>query len=685
MSGGSLTLDDFWRLASVDDVQLSPDGAEVAYVVETYDEQRNTGHSAIWLVTLVGGQARQFTTGDTTDTQPRWSPDGTRLAFVSTRHEAKPQIFVISREGGEPARLTTEEKGATSPVWSPDGRRLCYTVAVPSSRQDVPQEKEWLEAHAEAEDTGRGLRRQQTLLSRFDGRGYIDHRAHLFLVSPDEKSAEPSQLTDGDWDVGEAAWSPDGRLIAFVSTAVEGQEHSLATDIWTVDAETGKRVRLTNGALMAGSPSWSPDGQRLAFYASPEWSTDGYRDAHLWMVSRQGGDQRDLSIRKDLGHRHVQPDYAFPNPGPPAWSPDGRFIYFTLIDRGDDAVYAVETSGGEPYRLTAVGTDVMTIKCAGDGQTLVLLACRPDHPFDIFTLPASGGVALPVTNMNFELLSSVSLTGPEHVTWTGPNGWEIEGWLYRPDGVEQPPLITHIHGGPYGAWGNSFYFQAQVLAGEGYASLYVNPRGSLGYGQEFSAAADWGADDFHDIMIGINSVLARGAADPERIGITGISYGGFMTNWAIGHSDRFRAAVSVNGVSNQISMFGVSDMSSLWLPTEFDGLFWDGGDATERYWEHSPIAYAGQIHTPLLLIQSENDYRCPIEQGEQMLTALRIRRQIAELVRFPGASHVIAQSGTPLQRYLQWKLALDWFDAYLKPKRASESGVDIQDAVSVPV
>jgi dipeptidyl aminopeptidase/acylaminoacyl peptidase len=664
-----LTLEDFWRLKPVTEVQPSPDGSAVAYVVGTYDEAKNQAHSAIWL--YAGGRARQFTGGESADMQPRWSPDGKRLAFVSARHEGKPQIFIIERDGGEPRRLTNEENGAVSPEWSPDGSRICYAVATTTDRQRVPAEKAWFEAHPEAEGKGAQLRRQNSLMGRFDARGYIDKRVHLFVIAVDDPNAKARQLTDGDFDDVEAAWSPDGALIAFLANRSEEQEHSISTDIWTVDVESGELRRLTDGNLMAGGPSWSPDGRRIAFYASPSWTVDGYRDAHVWLVSREGGDQRDLSGSKDLGHRHVQADYVFPNSNAPAWSPDGRTVYFTLIDHGDDAVHAVDVSTGNVRRLSAPGTDVYQISSAGD--TLFLLAVRPDHPFDVFTMPASAGqpgptpgTPEPLVSTNADLLDGVELVRPRHLTWTGPKGWEIEGWLYVPEGVEKAPMVVHVHGGPYGAWGESFYFQAQVLAGLGYASLYVNPRGSLGYGQEFSAAADWGEDDFRDIMAGVDAAITEGSIDPERLGITGISYGGFMTNWAVGHTDRFRAGVAVNGVSNHVTMYGVGDMSALWLPFEFGGQWWESKGALARYQHHSPISYVDRISTPLLLIQSEEDYRCPIEQGEQMLTALRVRRQIVELIRFPGCSHVISSSGTPLQRYMQWKVAIDWFDTYLK-------------------
>ncbi len=681
-----MTLDDFWSLKTVSDVRLSPDGATVAYVVGSYDEARNAVHSAIWLAALSGDEPRRFTSGEAADMTPRWSPDGRRLAFVSTRHEGKPQIFVIDVAGGEPRRLTNAPEGAYAPLWSPDGARLCYTSDCPSDRQEAPQEAAWLEAHTDADQTAPRLRRQTSLASRVDGRGYIDRRAHLFVVPVNDDAdptATPRQLTDGDYDAAEAAWSPDGALIAFVSNRADDAEHTFASDIWTVDVDSGALTALTDGTLMAAAPTWSPDGETAAFYAAPDLTRVGHADTHLWAVSRRGGDGRDLSAVAglDRAFRSVQSDYHFPSAQPLTWAPDGRTILFLSIDHGDSAVYALDVAASAARRVTPGPIDVVGLQCAPDGGSLVLLAATPSRPFDLFVAPMEGGAPQPLVETNRALLDEIALVEPARVTWKGPDSWDIEGWLYSPRAAapEQPyPLILHVHGGPYGAWGNAFLFQAQAFAEAGYASFYVNPRGSLGYGQDFSQAADWGEKDFGDLMAGIDCVLARGRVDPARLGMTGISYGGFMTNWALGHTDRFAAGVSVNGVSNQISMYGTSDMSALWLEREYGGPYWAGEEQWRRYWRHSPIASVDRITTPLLLLQSENDYRCPIEQGEQLLTALRVRRRTVELVRFPGCSHVIAASGTPLQRYLQWKLALDWFGAYLKP--AGQSGTPVEDA-----
>jgi dipeptidyl aminopeptidase/acylaminoacyl peptidase len=671
-----MSLADFWALKLVSDVQGAPDGRTVAYVVGSYDEAHNKATSAIWLVGLDDKWVRQFTAGEAADTAPRWSPDGARLAFVSTRHEDKPQIYIINRDGGEPRRITDVKDGAFCPVWSPDGRHLCYSVAVESDRQKVPGETAWFEAHKDADGKAARMRRQTTLVSRLDGRGYVDRRTHLFLIDVDAPNTEPRQLTDGDYDDTEPTWSPDGAVIAFISNRTVDAEYNLASDVWTIDVESGALTRLTDENLSAFAPAWSPEGATIAFYAAPEVIAHGYHDFHLWTVSRTGGGQRDLSAALDQSYRFLQPDYEWPTPTPPAWSPDGKTLYLSAADHGDGAVYAAVVATGEVQRISPTDADVVGVRCMPDGQTLVLLASTPLRPYDLFTLPASGGELTPLTRTNETLLNRVSLVAPERLTFEGPDGLEIEGWLYRPlqAASQRPyPLVLNVHGGPRGAWGNLFMFQAQTLATAGYASLYVNPRGSVGHGQAFARRADWGEKDFGDLMAGIDAVLAQGEVDPRRLGVTGISYGGFMTLWTLGHTDRFAAGVAVNGVSNMISMYGVSDITALWFEREFGGPFWTSEEQWRRYRHHSPISYVDYIAAPLLLIQSENDYRCPIEQGEQMLTALRIRRQTVELVRVPGASHVIATTGVPHQRYFQWKLVQDWFDQYLKGEERADA------------
>ena len=664
-----LTLEDFWHLKTVADPQPSPDGTQVAYVVGSYDEEKNQAHSAVWLASLENGQCRQLTSGESQDMQPRWSPDGSRLAFVSTRHEGKPQLFLIEMSGGEARRLSSVTNGATSPLWSPDGKHLCYTATLDTDRQKVAQETAWFQAHSDVDTNAPRLRRQSTLLTRFDAGGYIERRTHLFLLALDNVQAEPRQLTDGDFDAAQAVWSPDGMLIAFVSNRSTSADASLTSDIWTVSVESSELQCLTSGDLSATFPSWSPNGETIAFFAEhPLNARSDYEDAHLWRVSRTGGDQCDLMAHLDRSLAAVQPDYLFSTGTPPIWALDGQTIFFVSAEHGANAIFALAVEGGDCWRVSVTDADIGALQSVATRQVFVSVAATATQPYDLFTIPCNGGELQPLVATNHALLDEISIAPTERISFTGPDGWKIEGWLVRPLHAERPyPLILHVHGGPYSSWGYSFYFQAQALAGAGYASLYINPRGSKGYHLTFTRAADWGEKDFLDLMAGVDAVLAMGEVDPQRIGITGISYGGFMTNWALGHIDRFAAGVSVNGVSNMVSMCGTSDVGTLWLGVQF-GRFWESEETWQWYRAHSPITSVEHISTPLLLLQSENDYRCPIEQGEQFFSALCARQQTVELIRFPNASHVIASTASPHHRYLQWKLTLDWFETHLKTR-----------------
>ncbi len=668
-----LNLEDFWRLKTVGDPQPSSDGAQVAYVVGSYDEDKNSASSAIWLASLQDGQCRQLTSGESQDMQPCWSPDGSQLAFVSTRHEGKPQLFLIEVAGGEARRLTNVTHGATSPLWSPDGKHLCYTSTQDTDRQKVAQETAWFKVHSDVNTDVPHLRRQATLLTRFDARGYIESRTHLFLLNLNDTQTEPRQLTEGNFDAAQAVWSPDGTQIAFIANRSPNADASLASDIWTVEVESGDLQCLTDGNLSSASPSWSPDGATLAFFAErPLNARSGYEDPHLWLVSRTGGDQRDIMAHLDRTLAAVQPDYLFGAGASPLWSLDGRTIYFVSAEHGANAIFALNVKTGDCWRVSSTPADIVALQSVAAKQMFVGVAATPTQPYDLFTVPWSGGKLQPLVATNSALLAEVSIAPTQRISFTGPDGWEIEGWLVSPPQTEHPyPLILHVHGGPYSAWGYSFYFQAQALAGAGYASLYINPRGSKGYSLAFTQAADWGEKDFLDLVAGVDAVLAMGEADPQRVGITGISYGGFMTNWAVGHIDRFAAAVSVNGVSNMVSMSGTSDLGTLWLGTQF-GRFWESEETWQWYCAHSPITYVKSISTPLLLLQSENDYRCPIEQGEQLFSALCARQQTVELIRFPNASHVIVGTASPHHRYLQWKLTLDWFETHMKTRTVTE-------------
>jgi dipeptidyl aminopeptidase/acylaminoacyl peptidase len=426
--------------------------------------------------------------------------------------------------------------------------------------------------------------------------------------------------------------------------------------------------------------SWSPDGQTIAFYSSSDITRVPYSDSHVWLVSRQGNDERDLSGILDRPSGGMTgTDHAFTQPVGPAWSPDGKTLYFPVSDHGDQALWAMEVESQQGRRVSRGPASCGGPQITPDGQALQCIAAAPGQPLNICTVPTSGGPLTRITHENQELLQQVRLSEPERFTFKGAKDWDVEGWLVRPLNAEPDkpfPVVLFIHGGPWGAYGNTFYMEHQVLAAKGMGSVYINPRGSTGYGQAFASANDWGLDDYQDIMAGVDHVVERGLADPRRLAVTGISYGGYMTNWVIGHTNRFACALSENGICNLISFTGTADVGPMWFHRELGGPFWASPELLQRFIVHSPITYVSQMETPLLLVQAENDFRCPIEQGEQLFSALRMRHKTVEMIRFPNASHGIMLSAAPHHRVEHWQVAEAWFARYLlaaaEPEQAEE-------------
>jgi Tol biopolymer transport system component len=404
-----LTNDDLWRIKSTTDARLSPDGTRVVYTVSWMKEEDDSLHSSLWIMDLDGSNARQLTSGEAADMQPAWSPDGTRLAFVSTRAGA-PQVFVLDFGGGDPRKLTSVERGASSPMWSPDGTKIVYSSNVEGESHLVESEKTWLEAHPQvAEKKGPKLRKLTALKYRFDSLGYIEGRNHLFLINAE--GGEPRQLTDGPWDESGAAWSPDGKEIAFLSDRSEDAERYWSTAVWSVDVESGEARRLTSDKLGAftGGLSWSPDSSTLAFYASPDIAREAFAEPHLWLVSRQGGDARDLSGVLDLPASHYAgTDFSFAMPVAPPWSKDGSTIYPTLGDHGNHVVYAIDVKTQSTRRISTGDGGPGGVQLTPDEKTLLCIAATPTRPLEVGTIPVAGGPFTPLTDVNHDLLAEVS-------------------------------------------------------------------------------------------------------------------------------------------------------------------------------------------------------------------------------------------------------------------------------------
>lgn len=648
---------DLLGIRFVSDPQISPDGRRVAFVVTTLSDEKDEYLSSVWVMDTAGGEPRPFTTGPRRDTAPRWSPDGMRLAFVSDREaKTKAQLYVMPSDGGEPMRLTDMKNGVSGPVWSPDGTRLAFVSRVGG----------WQEPEREEErGKSRPARVITSLKYKFDGEGFTyDRRPHVFVIPADGGQAR--QLTDGDFPDAWPVWSPDGRLIAFAAERHETRDEDWADDIYVVPADGGDLHRLTETAGPVWFPIFSPDGGSIAYFSSPYPKDDG-RNARVFSVSLNG--DKPACLTEDLD----RPAWIVM---PPAWSADGEGILFVIRDRGNHPIYRVRAKGGESPALFIAGDRTVTgLSVARGGGRVAFTATDSVSPAEVFVCNADGTGERQLTDLNRAWKAEVSLATPERFGYHRA-GFEIDGWVMKPVGLhpgKRSPALLWIHGGPHGEFGNYFSHEFQVYAGTGYAVIYTNPRGSQGYGEAFSRAVvgDWGGGDFADIMAGLEEALRRYPfIDAGRLGVIGISYGGYMTSWAIGHTNRFKAACSEAAINNIHTQFGTSDIGHIWNVGESGFLPWEN---MQWYLDRSPLTYAKEIDTPLLIVHSENDLRCPVEQGEQLFVALKKLRKDVTFVRFPDESHGLAVLGTPRHRLERFRLILEWFAKYLTPEPGAAS------------
>jgi dipeptidyl aminopeptidase/acylaminoacyl peptidase len=672
-----LAAEDLYRIQLAEDPRISQDGTRIAYVVTAFDRTSYEYRRTIWVVETATGASRQYTSGPN-DTAPAWSPDGSRLAFVrgaartvkpkdaEEREQGvgRPQIWVLPADGGEARQLTWHRLGAGSPIWSPDGTMLAY-VATTGEADDTEAEDAALDGKNVP-----AVRTITQLWNRADGVGWrYEYRHHLFLIDPND--GVPRQLTDGDWDDANPAWSPYGQRIAFTSDRTADRWRVLGSDIWTVDVSSGAVERVTDETLSCGAAAWSPDGTWLAFGASPRHDRSGHTDVY---VAAAEGEPRAHPITLDLVPTWSDDCMSDMRSGHgsslPYWSTDGREIICVASTRGTTHVYALPREGGQPRALTSGDCHVTGFSLDADRQILALAISHPTIPGELY-VQATDGQTEPraLTSLSKEPRESVTFAQPETFDFTGAEGWDVQGWVIRPPHApegERVPAVLEVHGGPQLMYGWSFFFEFQLLAAMGYAVVYANPRGSTGYGRTFSDAVtnDWGGKDYLDLMAGVDAAIERGGIDRDRLGVAGGSYGGYMTNWIVGHTDRFKAAVTMRCVSNLMVLFGASDVGWLLATLQFDEAPWPGGGQAFLL-ERSPITYVGNVRTPLLILHGENDLRCPIAEAEQMFTALKYMGRETEMVRFEGQSHDLSRSGHPRSRVLRLQHIQRWFERHI--------------------
>ncbi len=642
--------EDVYQLTGVSEPRLSPDGRRVAYTVWWVDPKKGEYRSAIWVVPVDGSEEpRRVTFGPKRDGRPRWSPDGTRLGFVSKRKGDASQLYVLPLDGGEAHQLTDLKEDVDQVVWSPDGTRLAFVSRV---RDD---------AYEEEDPHKRRPRRFTRLQYKLDDVGWTgDRRQHVFVV-PADGSAEPIQLTHGDHEDAKPAWSPDGTRIVFVFARHQNWDLSMATDLYLVGAGGGEPEGLTSTDGSVDAPSWSPDGASIGYLYYPAVMDDP-RHTQLAVIDVATRDRRVLTASLD---RNCGP---YPELREPAWE-GASALLFGVEDRGRTHLYRVAADGSGAPDPVVEGDLVLTGFDAVDGQ-VVHSATTLTSLSELY----AGDRRL--TDVGRAFVEGREIVEAERFTAVAPDGAEVDAWIIRPAGFEpgaRYPTLLNIHGGPFTQYGTKLFDEFQVYAGAGYAVVFSNPRGSSGYSERWGRAIrgdgtkgdGWGSVDYDDLMAVVDEAVKRfDFVDPDRLGVMGGSYGGYMTSWMVGHTDRFAVGISERSCNQFVSMWGASDIG--W---DFKGYFGSFlHEDVDTYLRLSPATYAKDINTPLLILHSENDLRCPVEQAEQLFTTLRLLKRPVEMVRFPDESHELTRSGNPVHRVMRFEVILEWLGRHLKPE-----------------
>jgi dipeptidyl aminopeptidase/acylaminoacyl peptidase len=684
-----VTETDLLKFVWIADPQISPDGRRIAYVRVVVNEQKDDYETSLWIVPASGAEAPRMLTGGTRDTTPRWSPDGRQLAFVRAIERdgrpQPPQIHVLDLEGGEARGLTELARGASAPAWSPDGRRIAFASV---TRPEDPA----------TEDTTVKTSDVRVITSatyRANGRGWDepDRPSHLWVVEVplDGAKPRPLQLTSGRYAETGHVWSTDGSRVFFTSTRVDEPYYQPPdADVFAVAASGGEVVRIASIDGTIGAISPSPDGRSLSFIGTltgkPERS---YDQPDLFVADLTGTPTaRNLTASYDFDiGGGVGGDQAAPRGGAsrtPIWSADGQSVVVVSGEQGDANLVRVDIASSRVSHVLKGSHTVQSYTAARGGSAFVALVSTPTNIGDLFvvdmagtgTASASGaGPARRITRVNDDVFRQLTLTEPEEVWWNSFDGTRIQGWILHPpdfDTSKTYPFILQIHGGPHSAYGNVFTHEFHWMAAKGYVVLFPNPRGSSNYGQAFGNVIQYRypGDDYRDLMAGVDLVLKRGYVDQARLGVTGGSGGGLLTNWTITQTTRFAAAVSQRSIADWSGFWYTADFSQF-TPFWFPKAPWED---PAGYAARSPITHVANVKTPLMLIDGDDDLRTPpSDGGELMFRALKYLKVPTVMVRFPGETHELSRSGKPRHRIERLRHIVGWFDKWLMGAKLYET------------
>jgi len=664
-----ITEKDLLKFQWVADPQISPDGKSVAYVLVTVNEKEDRYETSLWLVSTSGSDSPRRLTPGPNDGAPRWSPDGRTLAFNRSRPGEPPQIHLLSMAGGEARKLTDLPKGAGAASWSPDGRTIAFQST--TTAEDVEMKRKGTPAPKKSD-----VRIVTRAVYRANGAGWLDPDAiaHIWTVPVDLSSADPAeakQITFGKYSEGGVDWSADGQRLLFTANRVD-EPYYFPPDanLYSVAATGGEpRVEIDIDGPV-GDTAEAPGGKRFAFsgYVNPA-AIQSHQQSDVFVYS--GGKATNLTLQYDyeIGSS-VAGDNRPPRGGgaqPLLWTPDGKSLILATTEHGRGNFVRIDVATAKVEPLTSANQDIVAYSATADASKIAVTLTDPIRVTELYLFEPAAKKMTQLTRHNDPLFSTLDLNQPEEIWYNSFDGRKINAWILKPphfDAAKKYPLILQIHGGPHGAYGWTMYHEMLWMAAKGYVVLFPNPRGSTSYGQEFSNMIQhrYPGDDYKDLMLGVDEVLKRGYVDEKKLGVTGGSGGGLLTNWTVTQTNRFAAAVSQRSVANWESFWYTADFT-LFLPTWFRTVpFRD----PEEFLVRSPTRYVEKINTPIMFVEGDADLRTPPAQGgEAMFRALKALKKTTVMVRFPGESHDLSRSGKPSHRVERMQHIVNWFDKYL--------------------
>jgi dipeptidyl aminopeptidase/acylaminoacyl peptidase len=651
----AITFDDLIALQRLSDPRISPDGTTIAFMGTSFNKAENTSNSNIFLVPVGGGPVVQLTRAPKRNAEPRWMPDGSALAFVSNRDGAS-QIWSIPVRGGEARKISSISTEASGLLVSPAGAHIVFASEV---YPDCPDDDCNRTRNAEAERSKVQAKVFTTLPYRVWNAWKDGKRNHVFVMDIDGDIAR--DLTPGDYDTppidlgGSRDYdiSPDGKELVFTRNTDPLIAVSTNNDLFVVPLTGGEPRRITDNPANDSQPIYSPDGRYIAYRKMERPGFEADR-RQLVLFERATGRHRNLTPGFDYSVSEV------------VWSPDSKTLYFTADDRGNVSIFRIPVSGGTPVPILTSGYNT-DLRVTPDGKKLVFLRERINLPAELFVIDVSGKNLKQLTFVNREILARLDMAPLEEFWFEGAGGTNVQGFLVKPpsfDPARKYPMIFLVHGGPQGQWGDDFHYRwnAQMFASRGYVVVMVNPRGSTGYGQQFTdeISRDWGGRVYEDLLKGLAHVTETfGFIDGARVAAAGASYGGYMMNWMAGNTDRFTCIVSHDGVYNPSSMYGTTE--ELWFPEwEFGGTPYEKPELYERW---SPMKRASHFKTPMLVVHGQLDYRVDVSEGFQLFTALQRQGVKSKMLYFPDEGHFVTK---PQNAELWWATVLDWIDEHTR-------------------